>query len=314
MSSTIASFQIGSTSRRRSFLTHHRCSTLTRRLRLAGCDAAAATLAFGLSVLSACAATGVNPSADHGHAETNCEPVLGTEIPCRGLLPLCEPPRPGGIVGRVPLLLAYSTCPPGRYAERATVVSLVRQMTAGLVMLELENSRCDIALEIRTNPEDWPQWSWLEMGYIVDLSMDDSGDEGRGGDSLWFVMRQVDTRTSLVIVYQYDIAKLSGFGIEARADFGFELSNPECEKDEEDAEAGLLVHEFKLLVSSGDMTRVLGPDEAVTLEAGDGRPWRVETGALEYAYLHLVPPDAALFDVRWGGNVSFVAWPEPMQR
>jgi hypothetical protein len=295
-------------------LTHHRCSALTRRLRVAGCDAAATSLAFGLSVLSACAATGVNPSADGGQAQTNCQRVLGTETPCRGLLPLCEPPRPGGIVGRVPLLLAYSSCSPGRYSEPATVVSVVRQMTAGLVMLELENSRCDIILEVRANPENWPQWTWVEMGYIVDLSMDDSGDESRGGDSLWFVMREINTGTSLAIVYQYDIAKLSGVGIDASDDFGFELSSPECEKAEEDAEAGLLVHEFKLRVSSANTTSVLGPDEAVTLEAADGRPWRVETGALEYAYLHLVPPDAALFDVSWGGNVSFVAWPEPMQR
>jgi len=182
---------------------------------------------------------------------------------------------------------------------------------AGLVMFELEDRGCAILVEIRAAPDGWPQWPWLESGYLVDLSMDDTGDESRGGDTFWFAMRQVETHATLAIVYQFDVARLSHDGIGASEDIGFELSGPTCEKAEERAETGALVHEFELRVSSANATSVLGPGEAVTLTASDGQPWRVETGALEYTYWHLVPPDAALYDVRWGGNVSFVAWPEP---
>ena len=70
-----------------------------------------------------------------------------------------------------------------------------------------------VLFTIGTAPENWPPWPWLESGYNVEIEMQDSGDETRGGDALWLVMRDVERHDALAIVYQYDTTRLRDDGV-----------------------------------------------------------------------------------------------------
>ena len=183
---------------------------------------------------------------------------------------------------------------------------MARQPGAGFVAFTLDDEACQVLLTIGTAPENWPPWPWLDSGYNVEIEMQDSGDETRGGNALWLVMRDVERHDALAIVYQYDITRHRDVG--PSDGIGFELVGPTCERADA---SGLLFHEYEMRVTTPTEASILRQAESKALTTSEGRLLRVETGGMKYTYGHLLPPDTEIADEHWGGDVTVVAWVEP---
>jgi hypothetical protein len=129
----------------------------------------------------------------------------------------------------------------------------------------------------------------------------------RGGGPMWTVLHDSVTGDPLMSIYQLNGALVrSGQVLD---ELGLDMAvAPVCESSRDD----LFVYIYDLEVSTPETTLRL-PYRAEGMVPSSSEPfsWHIQTGVLANTFGHLLDPNAAYFDVRWGEFFQFVAWTEP---
>ena len=177
------------------------------------------------------------------------------------------------------------------------------------VDLELSDGACLVGFDVARPLGDWPIWPWITEGAQFDISLWDTGEDLRGGDSLWMVLRDSTTGAPLMSIYQFG-GELIENG-QFREELGVDASivGPVCESSA--LGGGVLVHAYELRFSSqGRIT--LGQSLEGSLPASNAPlSWKIQTGVLANTMGHLLDPNGSVFGVRYGEYFQFVAWTEP---